>query len=286
MSRTGLRGSVGRRSTSSLDISKYATFKIAQLRKAREEQVEALNFEEVQVIDAAIQNLESDNTQQVIDDLSKSLADTIESACAVYRTGVDEQTRIANAQTLAAREETNRKFQSTEARHIEELADLEDARGLDEGLHKRRPSARGIEMKKVAKSLARTQKVELAIVTRNEADRTEKAELVSRAEAVNASYDARQQILLGQQTVELNQLQNLLTQRLDQIELKKSQAIELLKKTAVATIREDLRKKIASGHAQLTKKERASEVADVLIAWVREKLDTDERRFIFEATAP
>jgi hypothetical protein len=51
-------------------------------------------------------------------------------------------------------------------------------------------------------------------------------------------------------------------------------------------MREDLRRKIAAGHAQITKKDREEEIADVLTARVRERLQTDERRFILEATGP
>jgi hypothetical protein len=268
-----------------IDFSKYSSSALPDLRRLRNQEVDNLNFEEVRVIDAAIAIL-TDNTESTIETLTASLIQAVELAFAEYDRATGEVTTAANENAQAVREEANKKFADLRTNHIAELADLEDSRVLDAELQQRRPSARANELLKVAKELAKAQQIELAIETREEANRMKKTELEERAYAVNSSYEAKQNALIPQLLLELSQLENLLNGRLEAIEFRRTQSLESIRNATVSSLRKELRKTIASARSHLTKKEKVGEVTEMLINTVSKKITDDGRIGLFETPSP
>jgi hypothetical protein len=255
---------------------------LSDLRHQREVEIEALNFEGVQIIDSLMNHYNKDNTDKILADLKTELDLNLNEAFARYAELVDELASYTETRIADVRSTTNAKYEEARHRHISEIADLRDARLLSIARSQNRCSARHIEQKRIAKCMARVKDVEGAIETRDRADFDYAAELAERKEQIKEKFRRLRSYLTSQQTEELLHLQRSLASQMATAEDFREKKVAAARSNLSAYIGEELRKKIAAGNTRVTNPLRREDVSRELSDFVNEKLAKEKRTFAFE----
>ena len=266
-----------------IDTSKYDSCDLPELKAKREEEIAALNFEEVAIIDAAIAKFNTDNSQRVIEDLKASLCSQIDRAFQEYEEAVTENAENSAAAEKALRERYSTSFHEMKSRHISEIADLETDRALELHRQKVRPSARTEELKAKAKLLARNYEVQQAIEVRELAFASHGDELAQREFEVNQSYDRVLRYMNEKQSEEITRMGEALEKEIEETKSASSKFVEKQQKRVANVVRQALRKEISNGCKQLMKMDKWPVLSQELTDFIQKKLLDENRAFVFQA---
>jgi hypothetical protein len=265
------------RSPVKLDTSKYSGKSLADLRSYRLKEINSLRLEEVKVIDQAILELSTDNTQRVIDDAKAFLNTHIDQAYVDFQTTIDNARSRHEADVNADRTHLNELFQSASQRHLEELTSLETARAIRLARSEQRGSAVHHEMTRKAINLARNHDVDTAIEVRDQANTLVVFELEQRAEGVNDHFDVIISQASEKHLIELQILENELKRKIGE----KDQEFDAFTKNAqrklAALVVRLLRGQVAEGSEKLQKLEKRGVLHEALTEFVQDKLTREDR---------
>jgi hypothetical protein len=255
---------------------------LQDLRTAREAEIEALNFEEVELINAAIANYTTDNTQSIIDRAKAELGPEIDQAFETY-TAEEDSLRILNTTNENnVRSAANELFQAAKSRHLEEITALEADRELRLIRGQSRSSAAFIDLTATAKKLARNNDIAGAIHVRQSATAKRDQEMQARADAINGRFDKALAFLNAKQIAELSYIEDNLQKELDKIAVNLEQGKFLNQRKLAGVVRRIVRGKIAVVAAELGCPTKKAEITEALTAFVKQKLADEDRAFAFQ----
>jgi hypothetical protein len=280
--RTSARFLKKKASATSEDAVRYGGKTLAELRKLREQEIAALNFEEVRIIDSAIANLGTDNTQAVLDECRADISQFIDDGYAYYESSLEEKQRELEGSELKLRRSINEQFQAAKARHIDEISNHETARSLSIIRSQQRSSAKYNLMRQQAVNIARGPAVDEAIKIRSAAADALAEELQQRGRAINNAYDRGLQYLLKCQADELTVIEEHLAKGIERLDNHYQQFEIQRQQVLMVSISERLRKVMLHAQPKLSRKEAFDDVVAALKDFVRDKIVTEDRVFIFQ----
>ena len=267
-----------------IDTSKYDGYSLTDLRKKREEEVNDLNFEEVNIIDEAIRKC---NTSIVIKSftcflIKKSLSEIIDDCFKRFDQNCQKIEETSAAKESVIRKASNDYFQQVKERHIQDHADLETSRQLNLIRASERPSAKNNEMKNIAKNLARSGVIDAAISAREEAKMSLEQEIIERKNDVNSRFERALGNLIKKQVNDLITMQNNLEKQLHSNEISKEKEITVIKQALKGSITNAMRRAISEGCNRLSKKDERPELTTQITNFVQQKLEDENRVALFQ----
>ncbi|KAK8900165.1 hypothetical protein M9Y10_002488 [Tritrichomonas musculus] len=265
-----------------IDTSKYDSYNLTELRKLREEEVNNLNFEEVNVIDEAIRKCNTSNKDTVVEAIKKSLSEIIDDCFKRYEQNCQAIENDSAAKEAVIRRASNDYFQQVKERHIQDHADLETSRQLNLIRAAERPSAKNYEMKNIAKNLARSGVIDAAISAREEAKMSLEQEIILRKYDINARFEKALENLTRKQVHDLVTMQNNLSKQLQSNEKSKEKEITLLKQALKGSITNAMRRAISEGCNKLSKKDERPDLTAQITNFVQQKLEDENRVSVFQ----
>ena len=265
-----------------IDTSKYDMCDLADLKAKREAEIAELNFEEVAVIDAAIAKFNSENTQEVIDNLKKSLGELIDKAFEEYEAAIREKADATEKSEQEIKEKAGRSRQELEGSHQSAVDHLKEKTQGSLDREKKRPSAKAEELKSRAKLLARNHEVQRAIELRELAKAQLEDDIAQREFEVTQSYERKMRHLEGKQTTALEDLEEKFEKYLQSTKDGQDNFGRQQRVRVVQIMREGLRKEIAKGCRLLKSKSKWPLVSQELSTFVQTKLVEEKKDFIFK----
>ena len=265
-----------------VDISKYESYNLVELRQLREKEVNDMNFEEVAVIDEAIKNYNFDNMNKILEKVENALVSDIDQAFSRFDQTVADIEKRTSENKEKLRINTNENFQLLKEKHVQELADLETERQLDLIRARERPSARNNEMKSIAKNLARSGVIDAAISTREEAKMSLEHEIQMRHTEINMRFEKIFGHYFKRIINELQTMQNNFDKQLQNYENTKNKDILLQKQTLKGYITGAMRRAISEGCNSLSRKDKRPEFSQQITDFVQQKLVNDNRASVFQ----
>lgn len=265
-----------------IDTSKYDGYSLTDLRKKREEEVNDLNFEEVNIIDEAIRKCNTSNKDSVVESIKKSLSEIIDDCFKRFDQNCQKIEETSAAKESVIRKASNDYFQQVKERHIQDHADLETSRQLNLIRASERPSAKNNEMKNIAKNLARSGVIDAAISAREEAKMSLEQEIIERKNDVNSRFERALGNLIKKQVNDLITMQNNLEKQLHSNEISKEKEITVIKQALKGSITNAMRRAISEGCNRLSKKDERPELTTQITNFVQQKLEDENRVALFQ----
>lgn len=259
----------------------YANMDVSELRKVKEEFIEAMQFEESARIEQIIRSRAADNTNTVLATAKQNLSEQIDKAFADY----DELVAQAAAERDEHIENINRELQEFmekfEELSIKRLELVGYERELAIERERQRPVAREGELKKMAKTLAKANKVEEAIETRTEAEKVYQETKEKRTGEINERFDKKLRSVLDSIANELEHAQA----RADSAiaaENEKFVRIETeYRSKAVNIVRNKIRTQVSTSIKSLQNPSRRQEVDKKLKEFAEDKIFECDRQDFF-----
>lgn len=265
-----------------IDTSKYDNYSLTDLRKKREEEVNELNFEEVNIIDEAIRKCNTSNKDSVVESIKKSLSEIIDECFKRFDQNCQSIEEKSASKEGDLRRASNDYFQQVKERHIQEHADLETSRQLNLIRASNRPSAKNNEMKNIAKNLARSGVIDAAISAREEAKMSLEQEIIERKADVNRRFEKSLENLIKKQVNDLETMQNNLNKQLHSNEISKEKEMTVLKQALKGSITNAMRRAISEGCNRLSKKDERPDLTAQITNFVQQKLEDENRVALFQ----
>lgn len=255
----------------------YGAMSDAELRRAREALIRALEFEEVAVVDRHIRRRSGGSSDRITRDAMRAVGAQIDAAVAAYDAAEEEIAGGAAREEEAVRTRIDDSFQCAKQRHRAEIAEVEAERARAVAAAKARPCARANELDARARSFARSENIGRAIAARNEAREERAAAERQRVRAVNATYDKLLQNLIDRQARELSVLQDNLLSSLNAICTRKEEELRRAKNKTVSVIKKNLRRVIIDGESKIRNTNERNVFASKLNNFVFVRLNANSR---------
>lgn len=261
--------------SSEVETKPYSEMTIAELRRAREKKVENLEFEEVHLIDEAIQNIHQDNTEKVIAEESKKLSEAIDTLFERYSKGIDETNKKASETEDKYRNISTNNIEQMKDRHEKKKVELEVSKSKKIQRAETRGSAKNIELIGIAKNLARQGEIEEAIEYRTASQQIKEQEIQMRKEEINQCYDKIMSNINDKQESNAKIIEDNFTSALDRIQSSKEEELKARNQALRVNLTSALQKAVYSGTRNV-KREKRADFIQRINGFVQNKLETEK----------
>lgn len=256
--------------------NKYSTLSLAELRKAREEKVNSLEFEEVAIIDEAIQNYHQDNTEKIIEEETKKLSSVIDVLFERYGSAINNVNSNAEEKTTKYRGKSEENLKQMKERQEQKLNELENKKTYRMQRAEERPSAKDKELKEKAKNLARQGEIEEAIQYRTESEQMKEQEILARKNEINNRFEKMMNTIKAQEESNTRIIEESFSTAVDQIQSRKEEAINAQNQALRANLTNALQKAIYSG-TRSVKREKRVDFIQRINGFVQNKIETEKQ---------
>lgn len=256
--------------------NKYSTLSLLELRKAREEKVNSLEFEEVAIIDEAIQNYHQDNTEKIIEEETKKLSNVIDELFERYGSAINNVNSSAEEKTTKYRGKSEENLKQMKERQEQKLNELENKKTYRMQRAEERPSAKDKELKEKAKNLARQGEIEEAIQYRTESEQMKEQEILARKNEINNRFEKMMNTIKAQEESNTRIIEDSFSTAVDQIQSRKEEAINAQNQALRANLTNALQKAIYSG-TRSVKREKRVDFIQRINGFVQNKIETEKQ---------
>lgn len=256
--------------------NKYSTLSLLELRKAREEKVNSLEFEEVAIIDEAIQNYHQDNTEKIIEEETKKLSIVIDELFERYGSAINNVNSHAEEKTTKYRGKSEENLKQMKERQEQKLNELENKKTYRMQRAEERPSAKDKELKEKAKNLARQGEIEEAIQYRTESEQMKEQEILARKNEINNRFEKMMNTIKAQEESNTRIIEDSFSTAVDQIQSRKEEAINAQNQALRANLTNALQKAIYSG-TRSVKREKRVDFIQRINGFVQNKIETEKQ---------
>lgn len=256
--------------------NKYSTLSLLELRKAREEKVNSLEFEEVAIIDEAIQNYHQDNTEKIIEEETKKLSNVIDELFERYGSAINNVNSHAEEKTTKYRGKSEENLKQMKERQEQKLNELENKKTYRMQRAEERPSAKDKELKEKAKNLARQGEIEEAIQYRTESEQMKEQEILARKNEINNRFEKMMNTIKAQEESNTRIIEDSFSTAVDQIQSRKEEAINAQNQALRANLTNALQKAIYSG-TRSVKREKRVDFIQRINGFVQNKIETEKQ---------
>lgn len=256
----------------------YEGLDIQKLRALKDEQIEQLNFDESEYIEAIIQMLQTAAPVDATAIGAKWLTETLEDLIDDYKQNLDKINSEFKDKELAIRENENTVFSRVHDRHILEIEEVETAREVQLLNDTNSVCGRAIDLQKQAKTLAKANDFDGARQQKRQSEIINERYVERRKENTNIKYDNELKKLLDCQENQLMILLDRLNKSLEDNNSRKNASIKELQKQYQVFYKSQLQRLIVDGQKQLPSTEQKSTfVTDINIQYRRIILDAEKR---------
>lgn len=257
---------------------KYEGMDIPQLRVAKAEEIEKLNFDESEFIEAIIQMLQYSAPVDATTIGAKWLTETLEDLINDYKSNLDKINNEFKDKELAIRENENTVFSKVHDRHILEIEEVETAREVEQLNNETLVCGQAIDLQKQAKTLAKSNDFNGARQQARKAEEVNQKYIGKRKESTEKKYNQELKRLLNLQEKQLMILLNRLNQSIDDNNRSKDNSIRELQKQYQVFYKSQLQRLIVDGQKQLPSTEQKSNfVVDINVQYRRIILDAEKK---------
>ena len=253
----------------------YSEMTLAELRRAREIRVEELAFEEVHIIDEAIQNYHQDNTEKIIAEESKKLSETIDTLFQRYTEAIDKTNKKASDTEDKYRNISTNNIEQMKDRHEKKKVELESTKSKKIQRAETRGSAKNIELIGIAKNLARQGEIEEAIQYRTESQQMKEQEIQARKEEINSRFSKAIDNINMKQESNAKIIEDSFSNALDRIQSAREEELKAQNQALRVNITSALQKAIYSGTRNV-KRDKRVDFIQRINGFVQNKIETEK----------
>lgn len=257
-------------------VNKYKNMDLIELRKKREEQVNLLAFEEVAIIDEAIQNYHQDNTEKVIEEETKKLSSIIDELFERYGSAINEVNKEAEEKTNKTRGKSEETLKQMKERHEQKKKELEDKKTHRIQRAEERRSVKDKELKEKAKNLARQGEITEAIQYRTESEQMKEQEINARKNEINNRFEIMMNTIRTQEENNTKIIEDNFNSAFDKIQVRKEEAITAQSQVLRGNLTNALQKAIYSG-TRSVKREKRVDFIQRINGFVQNKIETEKQ---------
>lgn len=257
-------------------VNKYKNMDLIELRKKREEQVNLLAFEEVAIIDEAIQNYHQDNTEKVIEEETKKLSNIIDELFERYGSAINEVNKEAEEKTNKTRGKSEETLKQMKERHEQKKKELEDKKTHRIQRAEERRSVKDKELKEKAKNLARQGEITEAIQYRTESEQMKEQEINARKNEINNRFEIMMNTIRTQEENNTKIIEDNFNSAFDKIQVRKEEAITAQSQVLRGNLTNALQKAIYSG-TRSVKREKRVDFIQRINGFVQNKIETEKQ---------
>ena len=257
-------------------VNKYKNMDLIELRKKREEQVNLLAFEEVAIIDEAIQNYHQDNTEKIIEEETKKLSTIIDELFERYGSAINEVNKEAEEKTNKTRGKSEETLKQMKERHEQKKKELEDKKTHRIQRAEERRSVKDKELKEKAKNLARQGEITEAIQYRTESEQMKEQEINARKNEINNRFEIMMNTIRTQEENNTKIIEDNFNSAFDKIQVRKEEAITAQSQVLRGNLTNALQKAIYSG-TRSVKREKRVDFIQRINGFVQNKIETEKQ---------
>lgn len=255
--------------------NKYSTMTIAELRKEREVQVNELAFEEVALIDEAINNLHLDNTEKVISEETQKLSEVIDVLFKRYDSSVNMVKEKYDKNEDKCRTQSMENIERMKERHNQKLAELETKKSQRLQRAEERRSVKDQELKEKAKNLARQGEIDEAIQYRTESEIMKELEIQARKKDIDCRFERMMNNLNTKQENNMRIIEDSFSSTLDRIQTEKEEELKTTNQALKININYALQKAIYSGTRNV-KRDKRVDFVQRMNGFVQSKIEGEK----------
>ncbi|KAK8854101.1 hypothetical protein M9Y10_016651 [Tritrichomonas musculus] len=255
--------------------NKYSTMTIAELRKEREVQVNELAFEEVALIDEAINNLHLDNTEKVISEETQKLSEVIDVLFKRYDSSVNMVKEKYDKNEDKYRTQSMENIERMKERHNQKLAELETKKSQRLQRAEERRSVKDQELKEKAKNLARQGEIDEAIQYRTESEIMKELEIQARKKDIDCRFERMMNNLNTKQENNMRIIEDSFSSTLDRIQTEKEEELKTTNQALKININYALQKAIYSGTRNV-KRDKRVDFVQRMNGFVQSKIEGEK----------
>lgn len=255
--------------------NKYSTMTIAELRKEREVQVNELAFEEVALIDEAINNLHLDNTEKVISEETQKLSEVIDVLFQRYDSSVNMVKEKYDKNEDKYRTQSMENIERMKERHNQKLTELETKKSQRLQRAEERRSVKDQELKEKAKNLARQGEIDEAIQYRTESEIMKELEIQARKKDIDCRFERMMNNLNTKQENNMRIIEDSFSSTLDRIQTEKEEELKTTNQALKININYALQKAIYSGTRNV-KRDKRVDFVQRMNGFVQSKIEGEK----------
>lgn len=255
--------------------NKYSTMTIAELRKEREVQVNELAFEEVALIDEAINNLHLDNTEKVISEETQKLSEVIDVLFQRYDSSVNMVKEKYDKNEDKYRAQSMENIERMKERHNQKLTELETKKSQRLQRAEERRSVKDQELKEKAKNLARQGEIDEAIQYRTESEIMKELEIQARKKDIDCRFERMMNNLNTKQENNMRIIEDSFSSTLDRIQTEKEEELKTTNQALKININYALQKAIYSGTRNV-KRDKRVDFVQRMNGFVQSKIEGEK----------